>query len=432
VIRYLYTLCVSAIIASSSVASELTIEITRGLNDALSIAVVPFHWDGAQRVPDDVAHIVASDLERSGQFKPLGKGDMISLPHRAEDVFWHEWRALKIDYLVIGRVALKDDRYHLYFELYDVYAGTRLEAGDVKAGHIRDAAHYASDVIYEKLTGQRGAFSTKLLYVTVEHVVNCERKNEQLYRLKMADADGFRDVTILESSEPVMSPDWSPDGKHVAYVSFQNKRPAIYIQNTETGQQQQVTNFPRINGAPSFSPDGRKLAMALSKDGNLDVFVLDIASQTLTRVTKHYRADTEPSWFPDGQSLLFTSDRAGQPQIYKVALATGKVDRVTFEGRYNARGELTRDGRQLVMVSGDGRRFYISVQDLVDGSVRIITDTALDESPSVAPNGSMVIYATQDKGRSVLAAVSMDGKVKVRLPSSRGGVREPAWSPYLR
>ena len=412
----------------SPVRAELVIEITAGRDNPTSIAVVPFAWSGWGGAPEDVAEVMGADLLRSGQFIPVAREDMLSLPNRESDIYFRDWRTTNVEYLLIGRVS-GGSSMTVEYELFDVYKQERiLQARETgPAEELRMLAHRASDRVYEQLTGIRGAFATKILYVAVTLRVNAK----STYRLMLADADGARARVVFESSEPVLSPAWAPDGKSIAYVSFETTRPAIYRHNLETDEREQMTNFKGLNGAPAFSPDGNSLAMVLSKDGNPDIYIMDLNTRNLLRVTRHYAIDTEPSWMPDGRSLIFTSDRGGRPQIYRVDIMTGKTERITYEGPWNARASMSADGRTMVMVQQKDQQFHVAVQDLVQGRVQILTQTTLDESPSVAPNGSMLLYATKYGERGILAAVSVDGGVKFRLPSREGEVREPAWSPYL-
>ena len=408
--------------------AELVIEITQGRDNPTSIAVVPFAWSGWGAAPEDVGGIIGADLLRSGQFAPVARGDMLSLPTRESDVFFRDWRATDVEYLLIGRVQ-GGSTMTVEDELFDVYRQERVLQGSESADaeDLRMIAHRISDEVYEQLTGIPGAFATRILYVAVTE----RYQAPSTFRLMVADADGARAELVYESNEPVLSPTWAPDGKTIAYVSFETSRPAIYLHNLETGEKEQLTNYPGLNGAPAFSPDGNSIAMTLSKDGNPDIYVLDLASRNLQRITRHYAIDTEPAWMPDGRSIVFTSDRGGAPQIYEVDLPTGRTERLTFDGPWNARASLAKDGRTMVMVQQIENQFHVSVQDLLQNRVQILTSTTLDESPSVAPNGSMLLYATRFEGRGILAAVSVDGGVKFRLPSRDGDVREPAWSPYL-
>lgn len=415
--------------------AELVIELTRGVDNPVPIAVVPFGLSGTGFLPEDIGQIVSDDLVRSGQFRSLPRGDMLARPVREQDVFYRDWRAVGSEYLVIGSVTKTgDNAYDVLFQLHDVPRGTRLLSQRVPARNetLRDVAHYIADTVYEKITGVRGAFSTKLLYVTVERSQVAGRVRSR-YGLQYADADGARPITVLDSSEPIMSPTWAPDGKKFAYVSFEDGRPAIYVQERATGRRDRLASFPGINGAPTWSPDGRHLALTLSRDGNPEIYLYDFALNDMKRLTDHPGIDTEPSWAPDGRSLVFTSSRSGGPQVYRLDIATRAVERLTFEGSYNSRARLLPDGRGLVMVHRDAsNNFRIAVADLARGGLRILTESGLDESPSIAPNGAMAIYATKYKGQSVLAVTSIDGRVRFNLPARTGEVREPAWSPFLR
>ncbi|NVK41654.1 MAG: Tol-Pal system protein TolB [Oceanospirillaceae bacterium] len=414
--------------------AELVVEVTQGVDAPTPLAVVPFGSSGTAALPEDIAAIVSTDLERSGFFATMKRADMLSFPSQQNQVYFRDWRVSGQNYLLIGRISSTGgQQLDVVYELYDVLKEQRVFGEQISGttGNMRDIAHYIADQVFEKLTGVRGAFSTRIAYVTAQSRGN----GQHLYQLQLADSDGARARTILESREPILSPAWSRDGSKLAYVSFESSRPGIYVQHLASGQREKVQSFPGLNGAPAWAPDGQRLALTLSKDGNPEVYVLDLAQRQLTRITHHYGIDTEPTWAPDGRSILFTSDRGGQPQIYRVYLADRRIERVTFEGNYNSSGKLTQDGRFLAMVhrsAGAGAAFNIAVQDLKTGRLDILTQTSLDESPTIAPNGSIVLYATQEGNRGVLAASSLDGRVRFRMPASSGDVREPAWSPYLQ
>ncbi len=428
------------IFGSQNLTAELRIEVTQGVDNAVRIAVVPFEWRGRGTLPQQVADIVSSDLRLSGRFDTLPVDRMLSFPHNRQEVFFRDWHLLRSEYLIIGYLSAIEPEQHttrqykprlrLHFELYSVFKQS-IEVSQEIEGEVqdlRDMAHYLSDVVYEKLTGIAGAFSTRILYVTDSGPVD-----NRVYYLNVADADGKRAEVILKSREPLLSAIWSPDGNKIAFVSFENDgKPAIYIRDMINGQKEQITNFKGLNGAPAWSPDGKSLAMVLSRDGNPEIYIMDLESRRLRRVTRHYGIDTEPSWSPDGKSLLFTSNRGGKPQLYTINLANLEIERLTFEGDYNARGRFLPDGKSLIMVHRRNGIFHIALLELTRGRLTVLTKTALDESPSLAPNGSMLIYATQYRGKGVLAGVSIDGGVKFRLPSTEGNVREPAWSPKKR
>lgn len=417
------------VLASKSVA-QLTIEITQGRDNPTSIAVVPFGWQGSGTLPEDIGAIVEANLQRTGQFAPVDREDMLGRPTQQSEVFYRDWRALNTDYLLVGKTTQSQGQLVTNYELFDVYTQQKVLSGEERGSAVtlRDAAHSISDRVYEKLTGIRGAFSTKLLYVSAIK----RTATDYTYRLLLSDADGGREKVLLQQNQPILTPAWSPDGQNIAYVSFETTRPAIYTYNLRTGARQQLTNFKGLNGAPTWSPDGKKLAMVLSKDGSPDVYVMDVATRKLTRVTNHFAIDTEPSWLPDGNSIVFTSDRGGKPQIYMVNLKTGYEERVTFEGSYNARARVLPDGKGIVLVHKSSNDYQIATMDFDRGRFTILTETALDESPSMAPNGAMLLYATKSAEKGILAAVSLDGGVKYRLPSRFGDVREPAWSPFLK
>ena len=408
-------------------SAELRIEVTQGVDNALRVAVVPFKYPRRARLPVNVHEVVDADLTLSGRFDTLPVQQMLSLPNSSDKVLPHDWRLLDVEYLVMGEMIREDVGFRLRFELYNVFKQEVVLRQEIEGAEdeLRDMAHYVADEVFEALTGIPGAFSTRIMYVTADGPIG-----DEIYRLNIADADGYRVQTILESRESILSATWSPDGNRIAYVSFENnRRPAIYIHDLTTGLKQQITNFPGLNSAPAFSPDGKKLAMVLSKDGNPDIYVLDLETRRLQRITRHYGIDTEPSWRNDGQAIVFTSSRGGKPQIYQMELADLSIERLTFEGDYNANASLLPDGSGLVMVHRRNGIFHIALLDLDRGRLTVLTETSLDESPSIAPNGSMLIYATSVGDDGILAAVSIDGGVKFNLPSSDGDVREPAWSP---
>jgi TolB protein len=414
------------LLVSCVARAELTIEITQGVDDPTPIAVVPFGGvSAAQR--ENIPEIIAADLRRSGLFNPIPAKDMLSTPTRESDIYYRDWRLLGADYLVIGNLTQEANGFALEYELYDVLTQRRMFQKITRgnANSLRDIAHAASDQIYEAITNIRGVFSTKILYIE-----DMRRDGAGRYRLMLADADGARERVLHSSSEPIMSPSWSHNMRQVAYVSFETSRPAIFRHDLVTGAREQITNFRGLNGAPAWSPDDSKLAFVLSKDGNPEIYIYDLFTRKYTRVTNHFSIDTEPNWSPDGKKLIFTSDRGGKPQIYQITLASGRVERLTFDGDYNARPRVTADGKSLVMVHRQNGVFHIAWQEIESGRMRVLTETWLDESPTLAPNGAMLLYATQHNNKGVLAAVSIDAGVKYRLPSKLGDVREPAWSPF--
>ena len=412
------------VFASPLTRGEVTIEIVEGNDKALSIAVVPFSWQGSGVLPENIAAIIGRDMERSGQFVALRQQDMYSLPSREAEIAYRDWRTLKVENLLIGRISERNGRLQIDYELYDTQSQTQLARKTIVGAEnqLRDMAHYIADQVYEKLTGLPGAFSTRIAYVLET------RSGDQ--QLVVADADGERERVLLTSKEPILSASWSPDGRQLAYVSFEGGRSGIYVHDVQTNRRQKIPSFQGLNGAPAFSPDGSALALVLSRDGNAEIYVMDLASKRFTRVTRHIGIDTEPNWFPDGKSLLFTSNRGGRPQIYRVYLDSGEIERMTYEGPYNARGRVLPDGSGLIFVHQRGDVFNIAVQDFRTGTIIPLTETSLDESPSVAPNGTMLLYATKDRGKGILSAVSIDGITKIRLPSPNGDIREPAWSPF--
>lgn len=420
-----------ALCMSTPAHAELQIDITSGVTDPIPIAVVPF-----TRVPADggvdVSEVVTHDLATSGRFKTLPRAQMMSTPTRAVDVNAADWKSGGSDYVVVGRVSGGGEgQLAVDFDLVNTLTGQTMVSQRFTGTQaaLRNAAHRVSDVIYEKIIGVRGAFATRIAYVSVDGQASNAR-----YQLIIADADGENQRKVLESRYPIMSPAWSADGQWIAYVSFESRRSAVYVQQVRTGERSRVSARAGINGAPSFSPDGKRLALTLGGTaGNPDIFVLDLSTQNLQRITDDPAIDTEAVWSNDGQSLYFTSDRAGGPQIYRVGVKAGdRPKRITFGGSYNARPRLSPDGTQLAMVTLDGGNYRIAVQDLASGNSRVLSKGRQDESPSFAPNGAMLIYSGSDGGRSILATVSTDALTGQRLKSDQGQVREPVWGPFAQ
>jgi len=412
--------------------AKLEIEIIQGNAAALPIAIIRMQWRTTDPRPETgVAEVVSLDLYRSGLFDPLEDEDMVDRPVDAESIRFGTWRLLKVDYVVIGHVndAPNGNGYDIVYQLFDVHTQERLlsQITTVGFGDLRFGSHRVADAIYEKLTGVPGAFSTRIAYISATG-----EGNNQNFQLFVADADGFNPQAVVGSPEPLLSPNWSPDGQRLAYVSFEKGNSAIYVQNVTTGQRDLVSSLKGINGAPAFSPDGRYLAMTLSYSGNPEIYIRDLTTGKKRQLTQHWAIDTEPAWSPDSKWVYFTSDRGGKPQIYRVAASGGKATRITREGDYNARVSISPDGNRIAMAHGRGNEYRIAVLDTDTGRMRILTPGVLDESPSFAPNGSMILYATREGQRGVLSAVSVDGNVRQRLILSEGDVREPAWSPVIR
>ncbi|NKB36092.1 MAG: Tol-Pal system beta propeller repeat protein TolB [Gammaproteobacteria bacterium] len=425
--------CFLLIMLSSVCAEdELEIVIDKGIENSLPIAVLPFGWSQAGNLPPiDMMAIIANDLARSGRFAPMSEADMPQKPTQMQQVNFKDWRLLGMENLLMGNIRLNaDGNYDIEFRLIDVYKGKQLSGFRIPAtaAQLRRTAHQISDIVFEKLTGIRGAFNTRIAYITVRRLE--ERK--KLYSLQIADADGYNPQILLESPEPLLSPAWSPDGSRLAYVSFESRNSAIYIQDVLSGKREKVASNPGINSAPAWSPDGSRLALTLSKGGDPEIFVLHLSSGTLQQITRNRAIDTEPSWSPDGKKLAFTSDRGGGPQIYEIKLQDKRPTRLTFDGVYNARPRYSPDGKSLVMIHGENKRYRIAILDLAGGYLNVLTESRLDESPSFSPNGSMIMYATTVYRGTELAAVSADGSVHQRLALQEGEVREPAWGPFPR
>ena len=410
---------IGCLLLSSTVFSALNLELTQGMNRALPIGIDRF-GDASQSIAFN--DVIQHDLGLSGQFKIIAS----SQAHPGFDA----WQRLGADSILTGSVRpLGGNRYDVHVELSDVaLRGRPLLAKDYQVDErsLRRLAHHVSDEVYQKLTGDRGVFSTRIAYILVQRMGGRAR-----YSLEVADMDGSYPQSLLISTDPIMSPAWSPDGRQIAYVSFEKKRAQIFTVAVGTGQRRLLTDFPGINGAPAWSPDGRQLAVVLSKGGTPKIYTVDLSSGLMKQVTFGDAIDTEPHYSPDGRSLLFTSGRGGSPQVYQLNLATGAVTRMTYTGNYNAKASYTPNQQQMVMLHRDDGAFNIGVMQVGQGTIAPLTHAPADESPSIAPNGRLVIYASRYQERGVLGLVSIDGRVNLRLPPREGDIQEPAWSPFL-
>lgn len=388
----------------------------------LPIAISAFR--GEDSAPQKIAAIVQADLERSGQFRAVNSSGPVMDEVSRPDVAL--WRQRGADSLVLGSVnRLADGRYDLRFRLWDVVRGQDLggQSYAVTQGDLRLASHRISDFIYEKLTGDKGAFSTRIAYVT---------KSPERYQLWVADADGENAQPALASPEPIISPAWSPSGGQLAYVSFESRKPVVYTHDVASGKRRLIANFRGSNSAPAWSPDGRSLAVTLSRDGGSQLYVIEAGGGEPRRLTQSSSIDTEPVFTPDGKSIYFVSDRGGAPQIYKIPVSGGNAVRVTFTGSYNISPAISADGRWLAFISRINGAFKLHVMELDGGAVTAITDSTTDESPSFSPNGRLIVYATKQQGREVLMTTTLDGKIKARLTGQNGDIREPDWGPFQR
>ena len=429
----LRSLVLVCLLFTVSVSADLVIDV-QGIAQPTPVAIVPFGWEGSgPATPVDVSRVITDDLRRSGRFDPIGLDKMLQKPTDGADVDFQDWSFVGVEAVVVGKVIqTADNQFTLQFQLFDVFGRRQLvgfRMPNVTSATMRGAAHRAADMIYEKLTGIKGVFGTRVAYVTAK-----QQGNGRLYSLIVSDQDGFNEHTIMESTDPIMSPAWSPDSRQLAYVSFEGNKSSIWVQTLRTGNRFSVSSRPGINGAPSYSPDGRRLVITLGGvDGNPDIYVLDINSRQATRLTTHRAIDTEGSWSPDGRHIYFTSDRSGGPQVYRIAATGGTPERVTFEGSYNARPRLSPDGTKLAMVHNDRGNYRIAVMDLERKDLIVLSKGRQDESPSFAPNSDSLIYATRQGRNGVLETVSADGLIRQKLAARAGGdVREPVWSPFPR
>ena len=405
--------------------------IDKGVVNPIPIAIVPFVWSQPTGTPPvNITAVISDDLKHSARFVSMEEKDMPQQPHDFNEIQFRDWQRLRMENLLVGQIKLTDKGdYLVEYQLIDAYKGQQIAGGSIPSTQkeLRRTAHEISDIIYEKLIGVRGAFTTRIVYVKVVK----GRKGAKTYTLHISDADGHNDWILLKSKEPLLSPAWSPDGEKLAYVSFESRNSAVYIQDVLSGAREKVASNPGINSAPAWSPDGDYLALTLSKEGNPEIYIMQVASKQLTRMTNNRAIDTEPTWSPDGKTLAFTSDRGGNPQIYEIPVGGGDPKRLTFDGIYNACPVYSPDGKYLALVHGEGRTYRIALYDRSSKQISMLSTSSMDESPSFAPNGHMIIYttyATNGTRSTTLAAISVDGSVHL-LPQE-GEVREPAWSPF--
>jgi len=403
--------------------AELIVEVVGGAAQQIPIAIVPFSVQASptQIAQDNISTVIGADLRLSGLFRVLETRGVTSQPHTLSEVKYSDWASIQAQALTIGTVeSLPGNRLKISFRLLDVLKQNQLLAMEfnITPAQQRATAHRIADMIYEKLTGEKGVFATRITYVN---------KENGRYSLQVADADGFNAQTVVSSKEPLISPSWSPDGTKLAYVSFEKKKPVIFVQSLVSGQRIVLANFKGNNSAPTWSPDGTKLAIVLTYSANSQIYVINADGTGLQQISFSNGIDTEPEWSPDGASIYFTSNRGGGPQIYRMLASGGDAKRVTFEGAYNVSPHLSTDGKLMTFIKQTPAGFKVAVQDLATGQVQTLSDTSQDESPSFAPNGRMILYATSIGGKGSLAAVSVDGRVKQRLKDTGGDVREPSW-----
>ena len=408
---------------SNALTSELILEITQGTEDPFRVAILKF--EGDQKVSNDIDKIIRNNLKRSGEFNLFTNEDLLSLPTDETEVIFNDFKILNIDYLVIGKIVKDGISISVVYDIFDINKGKKIRTSTVYGipNKNRQLGHYVSDGIYEEITGMKGISSTKILYVT-------ENKN---FNLMVADADGSNEQILLKSNDPIISPAWSPDSKKVAYVSFETGMAKVYIQDIATGERElAIENSSQIS-SPSWSPDGKFLSLTMYQDGNAEIYILNLKNRNLTRLTNHFSIDTESSWSPKGSKIMFTSGRSGSPQLYEIDLRrfNAKPKRITFDGNYNAKGSYLPNNEGFIFVHRENTNFQIAIKYFNENLIRPLTNAQLDESPSISPNGNVIVYAIKDDGMSLLAGVTLSG-AKFRLPAKMGFVREPAWSGFLR
>jgi TolB protein len=408
---------------SNTLTSELILEITQGTEDPYRVAILKF--EGDEKVSNDIDKIIRNNLKRSGEFNLFANEDLLSLPTSETEVIFNDFKILNIDYLVIGKIIKDGISISVVYNIFDINKGKKIRTSTVYGipNKNRQLGHYVSDGIYEEITGMKGISSTKILYVT-------ENKN---FNLMVADADGSNEQILLKSNDPIISPAWSPDSKKVAYVSFETGMAKVYIQDIATGERElAIENSSQIS-SPSWSPDGKFLSLTMYQDGNAEIYILNLKNRNLTRLTNHFSIDTESSWSPKGSKIMFTSGRSGSPQLYEIDLRrfNAKPKRITFDGNYNAKGSYLPNNEGFIFVHRENKNFQIAIKYFNENFIRPLTNAQLDESPSISPNGNVIVYAIKDDGMSMLAGVTLSG-AKFRLPAKMGFVREPAWSGFLR
>ena len=422
-------LIIPLIIYSTNFHSQLRIEIKGGIQDPVSIAIVPLKWNTNLSQRDYIHKVIKSDLESFGEFKVLPPENMLSLPTAKEEVFYKDWRMLGVDYLVIGTISSEESKDEIIADyiIFDVIREKVIHPGNVigPVQTLRKIGHRISDKIYSRIQGIPGIFSTKIAYI------DKPSEDDPNYNLRISDLDGYDSLSLFSSPQPLMSPSWSPDRENIAYVSFEEGTSRIFLQKLTTADRRGLKLELGINSSPSWSPNGDKISAVLSKTGNPDIFIYDLQTDKWKQLTNHFGIDTEPDWSPNSKKILFTSNRSGSPQIYEANLRNNKVKRLTFEGTYNARGRYLPNGKGIVFVHRRNGIFHIATQVLKTGKIRILTDTFLDESPTVSPNGNVIIYATKDAGKDTIAGITIDGKTKFIMSSIKGEAREPAWSPLI-
>ena len=411
------------LVFSNALTSELILEITQGTEDPYRVAILKF--EGDQKVSNDIDKIIRNNLKRSGEFNLFANEDLLTLPTNETEVIFNDFKILNIDYLVIGKIVKDGISISVVYDIFDINKGKKIRTSTVYGipNKNRQLGHYVSDGIYEEITGMKGISSTKILYVT-------ENKN---FNLMVADADGSNEQILLKSNDPIISPAWSPDSKKVAYVSFETGMAKVYIQDIATGERElAIENSSQIS-SPSWSPDGKFLSLTMYQDGNAEIYILNLKNRNLTRLTNHFSIDTESSWSPKGSKIMFTSGRSGSPQLYEIDLRrfNAKPKRITFDGNYNAKGSYLPNNEGFIFVHRENKNFQIAIKYFNENFIRPLTNAQLDESPSISPNGNVIVYAIKDDGMSLLAGVTLSG-AKFRLPAKMGFVREPAWSGFLR